>query len=58
MFKLETLLVGVTIIVNPDNQFFVPPLGVKREDDGVVLSVVLDPTSGQSPLLILDLKII
>jgi beta,beta-carotene 9',10'-dioxygenase len=40
----------------PGEPVFVPRLGAKREDDGVILSVVLDPNSGQSFLLILDSK--
>jgi carotenoid cleavage dioxygenase-like enzyme len=56
MFKGETLLVGVNGIVNPENQVFVPRPDAKREDEGVILSVVLDPNSGQSFLLILDSK--
>ncbi len=56
MFKGETLLVGVNGIVNPENQFLSLDLMPKGEDDGVILSVVLDPNSGQSFLLILDSK--
>jgi len=40
----------------PGEPVLVPRLGAKREDDGVILSVVLDPNSGQSFLLILDSK--
>ena len=40
----------------PGEPVFVPRHGAKGEDDGVILSVVLDPNSGQSFLLILDSK--
>lgn len=40
----------------PGEPIFVPRHGAKGEDDGVVLSVVLDSKSGQSFLLILDSK--
>ena len=40
----------------PGEPVFVPRPDAKREDDGVILSVVLDPNSGQSFLLILDSK--
>ena len=40
----------------PGEPFFVPRHDARGEDDGVVLSVVLDSNSGQSFLLILDSK--
>lgn len=40
----------------PGEPIFVPRHGAEGEDDGVVLSVVLDSNSGQSFLLILDSK--
>jgi len=40
----------------PGEPIFVPRLNAKEEDDGVVLSVILDSNSGQSFLLILDSK--
>jgi carotenoid cleavage dioxygenase-like enzyme len=40
----------------PGEPVFVPRHGAKGEDDGVVLSVVLDPNSDQSFLLVLDSK--
>ena len=40
----------------PGEPVFVPQHDAKGEDDGVVLSVVLDSNSGQSFLLILDSK--
>jgi len=40
----------------PGEPVFVPRHGAKVEDDGVVLSVVLDPNSGKSFLLVLDSK--
>jgi carotenoid cleavage dioxygenase-like enzyme len=40
----------------PGEPVFVPTPGGQREDDGVLLSVVLDPVAGTSFLLVLDAK--
>jgi beta,beta-carotene 9',10'-dioxygenase len=38
----------------PGEPVYVPAPGATREDDGVILSVVLDPAAGRSFLLVLD----